>query len=131
MTGEHSKPMLHTHVTVGTCQQSIADAYTQRHSAWHAMCSLTNEFKLVIVEALVCQDLLQICHDLAGAILVCLWHVEIPQVQNKLARGLYTRLLAAENKIVPDIFRMQVQQDSLCCAHVAAGKNRTQIGVQP
>lgn len=45
--------------------------------------TLTNELKLVIVEALIGEELLQERHHLAGAILVCLWHVDVFQVQYK------------------------------------------------
>lgn len=63
---------------------------------------VTNEFKFVIVEALVSQKLLQEGHHLAGAILVCLWHVDIPQVQHQLAR-----CLQQPNLNQADIFGMR------------------------
>lgn len=66
------------HTCTSTCKP-LCEACRQK---------VTNKFKFVIVEALVGQKLLQEGHHLAGAILVCLWHVDISQVQHQLARCL-------------------------------------------
>ena len=50
---------------------------------------LTHKLQLVVIEALVSEQLLQKCHDLAGAILVHLWQVDVAQIQHQLARVLY------------------------------------------
>lgn len=63
----------------------LHDMHDQEQLAWY---SLTDELKLVIVEALIGEDLLQECHDLACAILVTLWHVEVSQVQYKFGGSL-------------------------------------------
>jgi hypothetical protein len=43
----------------------------------------TYELQLVIIEALVCEQLLQEGYDLGGAVLVRLWQINVSQVQDQ------------------------------------------------
>lgn len=46
---------------------------------------LTHKLQLAIMEALISEQLLQESHDLTGAILVCLWQVDVTQIQHQFA----------------------------------------------
>jgi hypothetical protein len=57
---------------------------THRALSW-IMCkqsNLTHKLQLAVIEALVSEQLLQESHDLTGAILVCLWQVDVAQIQH-------------------------------------------------
>ena len=60
---------------------------THRALSWirYKRSDLTYKLQLAVVEALICEQLLQESHDLAGAILVCLWQVDVTQIQHQFA----------------------------------------------
>ena len=47
--------------------------------------NLTHKLQLAVIKALVSEQLLQKSHDLTGAILVCLWQVDVTQIQHQFA----------------------------------------------
>ena len=47
--------------------------------------NLTHKLQLAVIKALVSEQLLQKSHDLTGAILVCLWQVDVAQIQHQFA----------------------------------------------
>ncbi len=58
----------------------------QKLAAVHQLgASLTHKLQLVVIEALVREQLLQESHDLTGAVLVCLWQVDVTQIQHQFA----------------------------------------------
>ncbi len=46
---------------------------------------LTHKLQLAIIEAFVREQLLHKSHDLTGAVLVCLWQVDVTQIQHQFA----------------------------------------------
>ncbi len=47
--------------------------------------NLTHKLQLAVIEALIREQLLQESHDLTGAILICLWQVDVTQIQHQFA----------------------------------------------